>query len=299
MNFHLLISRLYWSIIKKTKLQNNKKSYEYWLSKGYVNEPEISFIIQSHNKSPQVLYIVDKLRKWPQSEIIVIDDGSDLKHINVLSKHLCKANEFIIRANDLYENIMYDKAIRFANGSYLVLLQDDDDFEDLSWIENGLFYFSQYPQLAILGGNNGLDFIVDEEQKYGIGVNVENNSGLPFCFVHHVDRAPMWLNKKLFEEKLKHIDFDFAPFQYDDCELCLRAWLNGLSVAWYNTNFKSLSAEGMRIWNSSFTGTQCRRNAAKLYDLYKDKKGLLDKLVESANKEKINTQGHLIFKVND
>ena len=55
----------------------------------------------------------------------------------------------------------------------------------------------------------------------------------------------------------------------------------------------------MRIWNSSFTGTQCRRNAAKLYDLYKDKKGLLDKLVESANKEKINTQGHLIFKVND
>lgn len=49
----------------------------------------------------------------------------------------------------------------------------------------------------------------------------------------------------------------------------------------------------MRIWNSSFTGTQCRRNAAKLYDLYKDKKELLDKLVKSANKEKNKYSGSL------
>ena len=94
----------------------------------------------------------------------------------------------------------------------------------------------------------------------------------------------MWLDKNLFMEKLMHIDFSFAPFQFDDSELCLRAWLKGLQVGWYDARFKSLSAGGMRIWNSSFTGEQCRRNAAKLYLMYKDKKELLDQLLLEARK---------------
>ena len=49
-------------------------------------------------------------------------------------------------------------------------------------------------------------------------------------FVHCVDRAPMWINKNLFMEKLHHIDYSFAPFMGDDQELCLRSWLNGLLV---------------------------------------------------------------------
>lgn len=38
-----------------------------------------------------------------------------------------------MRANDLYENVMYDKTIRFANGEYIVLMQDDDEITDLDW----------------------------------------------------------------------------------------------------------------------------------------------------------------------
>lgn len=284
MDIRMTWERFYWALVKKTKVQNNKKSYEYWRSKGYLNTPRISFIIQSHNKSYQVIHIVKKLRKYPDAEIIVIDDGSDLRHTDALSKFLQNANEFIIRANDLYENVMYDKAIRFSNGTYIALLQDDDDFENLSWVEEAISYFERYPQLSILGGNNGLDFVADEERKFGLGASYENESAESgsFRFVHHVDRAPMWLNRELFMQKLKHIDFSFAPFQFDDCELCLRAWLNGLQVGWYDAKFKSLSAGGMRIWNSSFTGTQCQRNAAKLYEMYKNKKEQLDKLVTNA-----------------
>lgn len=284
MEISLLIDKIYWSLVKRTNIKNNKKSYEGWLSKGYENTPNVTFIIQSHNKSRQVIHIVKKLRKWPASEIIVIDDGSDMKHVKSLSHFMRLANEFVIRANDLYENVMYDKAIRFANGKYIALLQDDDDFEDLSWVEEALSYFSKYPQLAILGGNNGSDFVVDDTKKYGLGAELERKGEVPFLFVSHVDRAPMWLNKELFLDKLKHIDFSFAPFQFDDCELCLRAWLQGLQVGWYDAHFKSLSAGGMRIWNSSFTGEQCRRNAAKLYVMYKDKKELLDKMLDEAKK---------------
>lgn len=287
MDIRMTWERLYWALVKKTKAQNNKKSYEYWLSKGYLNTPRISFIIQSHNKSYQVIHIVKKLREYPDAEIIVIDDGSDAQHTAALTQCLQNANEFIIRANDLYENVMYDKAIRFSNGKYIALLQDDDDFESLAWVEEAVSCFEKYPLLSILGGNNGLDFIIDEERKFGLGGNYEHEptENGSFRFVHHVDRAPMWLNRALFMEKLKHIDFTFAPFQFDDCELCLRAWLNGLQVGWYDARFKSLSAGGMRIWNSSFTGTQCQRNAAKLYEMYKDKKEQVDQLVANAKAE--------------
>lgn len=288
MNIRLSIEKLYWAIIKRSGIKDNKKSYESWLSKGYCNAPEVSFIIQSHNKSTQIKHIVSKLRNYPASEIIVIDDGSDLRHIHAISHYMLKANEFVIRANDLYENVMYDKAIRFANGKYIVLLQDDDDFADLSWIDHALSYFSKYPQMVILGGNNGQDFVLNEKEKTGIGIPYKDFNKDIFHFVHQVDRAPMWLNKTLFEEKLRHIDFSFAPFQFDDCELCLRAWLNDLSVGWYDAKFTSLSAGGMRIWNSSFAGTQCRKNAAKLYEMYKDQKNEIDKKISEVRKNHSN-----------
>lgn len=282
MGLQLFINKLYYAFLKKSGVKNNKKSYAYWLGKGYVNDPEVSFIIQSHNKSLQIKHIVEKLRNYPKSEIIVIDDGSDLRHMHAIAQYMQRANEFVIRANDLYENVMYDKAIRFSNGKYIALLQDDDDFENLSWVEEALGYFAKYPLLAILGGNNGQDFVIDEENKYGIGADYKDGFEGRFRFVHQVDRAPMWLNRSLFEERLKHIDFSFAPFQFDDCELCLRAWLQGLQVGWYDAGFKSLSAGGMRIWNSTFTGEQCRRNAARLYVMYKDKKAEIDRYVLKA-----------------
>lgn len=285
MDIRLFLNKIYWALMKKSGVKAGKKSYEYWLAKGYTNAPGVSFIIQSHNKSLQVKHIVKKLRQWPGAEIIVIDDGSDLGHIRALARCLQGANEFVIRANDLYENVMYDKAIRFSNGKYIALLQDDDDFDTLDWVRQALAYFGRYPRLAILGGNNGHDFAIDEARQFGMGVPYEHPSATAFQFVHTVDRAPMWLNRALFDEHLGHIDFSFAPFQFDDCELCLRAWLNGLQVGWYPSGFKSLTAGGMRIWNTSFTGTQCRRNAALLYKLYRDKKEAIDKRVAEARNQ--------------
>ena len=106
---------------------------------------------------------------------------------------------------------------------------------------------------------------------------------IEFFFVPHVNRAPMWLNRSLFLEKLKHIDFDFAPFQFDDVELCLRTWLNGCQVGWYKTGFSSLSAGGIRIWNNAFTQEQCEKNICKLYDLYSDKDVELHRIINTSN----------------
>ena len=115
----------------------------------------------------------------------------------------------------------------------------------MSWVDDAVFYFEKYPELAILGGRDCLDFAIDKQKgRFDILDYDLPTKDIDFCFVPHVNRAPMWLNRSLFLEKLKHIDFDFAPFQFDDVELCLRTWLNGCQVGWYKTGFSSLSAGG-------------------------------------------------------
>ena len=157
-------------------------------------------------------------------------------------------------------------------------------FKDLSWVDDAVFYFEKYPELAILGGRDCLDFAIDKQKgRFDILDYDLPTKDIDFCFVPHVNRAPMWLNRSLFLEKLKHIDFDFAPFQFDDVELCLRTWLNGCQVGWYKTGFSSLSAGGMRIWNNAFTQEQCEKNICKLYDLYSDKDVELHRIINTSN----------------
>ena len=282
-DIRLFIEKLKLSFQKRTGVVQAKKSYATWLAKGYVKEPLVSIVLQSHNKSLQIRHILPKLRAWGDSlEIVIIDDGSDISHTQALAESLTGANEFLVRANDLYENVTYDKAIRFANGKYIALLQDDDDFDDTSWIDNALRYFDAHSHLAILGGKDGLDMEFEHDRQTAHG-GKKADGGREFQFVVSVNRAPMWLNKELFCRHLHHIDFSFAPFQFDDYELCARAWLQGLQVGWYDAKFKSLSVGGMRLWNGSFTQEQTQRNGKRLYAMYADKIEEIRKKVEACN----------------
>ena len=269
--------------LAKRFLKKKQKTYEDWLAKGYRNHPKVSFIIESHNKSLGVRRIVRKLREYPEAEIIVIDDGSSFAHTRALVKFLDGGNEFLVRANDLYENVMYDKTIRFANGRYVVLMQDDDEITSLDWVDKGIRYFERYPDMAILGGLDGLNFVIDDEKRWGYVDQYSDKAKGEFRFVHSVNRAPMLLDRDLFLKHLGHIDFSFAPFQCDDCELCLRAWLSGLKVGWYDAGFESMLAGGMRIWNKGLIGVQEIKNRGKLYEMYKDRVNEISALVEKAN----------------
>lgn len=265
----LLIEKIKLGLQKRTKVTSKKKSFASWNAKGYNNSPEVTFIFQSHNKSLQLMHVIPKLRSFPSAEIIVIDDGSDFEHTSLLTKFLTGANEFLFRSNDLYENITYDRTIRMANGNYVALLQDDDDFEDTSWVSAAVSYFKKYPRMAILGGKGGLDIAFEHDRHYAHGGASMNKSD--FTFVTAVNRAPMWLNKELYMQHLHHIDYTFAPFQFDDYEICARTWLCGLQVGWYDAKFKSLSVGGMRLWNNAFTEEQSAKNGRRLYDMYIDK----------------------------
>ena len=217
----LIIEKIKLALFKRTGAVQQKKNHASWEAKGYRNEPAVSFIIQSHNKS-------------------------------------------------LFENVTYDKAIRLANGKFLALMQDDDDFENVSWVTEAIELFNKYPKMVILGGKWALNVKFHPEQEKGCGTKRDMGDA-KFQFVDAVNRAPMWIRKDLYEQHLHHIDFRFAPFQYDDDEICLRSWLLGLQVGWYDAKFHSLTAGGMRLWNSEFTKEQMERNGHLLYQMYADK----------------------------
>lgn len=302
MNLLLTIDKIRLALQKRLggkKTAKGGKSFAAWQSRGYNNTPEVSVIIESHNKSLQVMHVVEKLRQWQSIEIIVIDDGSDMEHTQRLAESLTRGNEFLIRANDLYENVMYNKALRFAQSDYIALLQDDDDFDSLQWLSEALTLMRQHEQMVFLGGMDGFDveFLDGDGKEH----TLEENLSLPlesirrakagtilsgdgqFRFVPAVNRAPMFVNRKLFLQHLHDIPFSYAPFQYDDYEVCLRAWLCGLEVGSYSANFRSLAAGGMRLWNNAFTQEQMRRNGPQLYYSFKDKMAEIRDKVEKAN----------------
>lgn len=284
MSLSLFIDNLKRSLQKRTKITQNSKSYSGWQSRGYINAPRASIIFESHNKSLQIIHLVEKLRQYSSDiEIIVIDDGSDLSHTQALAKYLTRGNEFLVRANDLYENVMYDRTIRLANSNYVALLQDDDDFDDFTWIDRAIELMQSHPKLAILGGMDAMDVVFDDDTHRGHGGPFPH--GEEFCFAPTVNRAPMWINRQLFLQYIGHIDFDYAPFQYDDYEMCLRAWLQGVQVGWYKVNVKSLTVGGMRLWNNAFTQEQCLRNGPRLYDTYKTRIDEIHTLVQQANRK--------------
>ena len=123
MGISLYIDKVKLAVLKRLgKTKKSGRTYAAWAAKGHLKEPLVTFLIQSHDKSLQVCHVLPKLRTFPHSEIVVIDDGSSLEHTARLARELTGANEFLVRANDLYENITYDKCLRFCNGRYVALL---------------------------------------------------------------------------------------------------------------------------------------------------------------------------------
>lgn len=276
----LFIEKIKLALQKRSGVTQQKKDHASWVAKGYRKAPKVTFILQSHDKSLQICHVLPKLRKYEDAEIIVIDDGSKLEHTERLVAELTGANEFLLRANDLFENVTYDKAIRLANGRYIALMQDDDDFDGIGWVEEAVRLFEDHPKMAILGGKGGLDIAFEDDRQWAHG-GASMTAG-SFAFVTAVNRAPMWIHRELFMQHLHHIDFRFAPFQFDDYELCARAWLSGLQVGWYDAGFRSLTAGGMRLWNNAFTKEQSERNGKLLYQLYADRREEIGRKVKEA-----------------
>jgi glycosyltransferase involved in cell wall biosynthesis len=277
---------------------------------SYNNNPRTTAIVQFFNKRQNISSIITSLRASGFEELIIIDDGSVDGSYEDWMRHLIRPNDFLLRCNDLFEVRTYDRAIRMARGEYVCLLQDDDILPaGSSWVSNALQLFSLFPKLLILGGRNGLDFMLpdpippDGSQAYRCdgdicgspGINkhriyekpvfTEPTANLPFMFTTSVNRAPVFIRKQPFID-LGGINQDYAPFQFDDDEASVRAWLAGYQVGlYYCPCHRDIGVGGMRLYNSDRVERQAAINAKKFYETYFGiiEHGELQRKIDEAN----------------
>jgi glycosyltransferase involved in cell wall biosynthesis len=266
--------------------------------------------LQFFNKRQNIKSIIEALRLTTAEEIIIIDDGSLDGSYEDWMKYLDRPNDFLLRCNDLFEVRTYDRAISMARGKFICLMQDDDiPPRNNTWIEQALTLFDTLPDLLILGGRSGLDFLmpdpvapnkpseyerigdiggcpgVNKHRIYDTALYREPTSGIPFMFTYSVNRDPTFVRRKPFLE-LGGINQEYAPFQFDDDDACVRAWLAGYQVGLYACPFiRNVGTGGMRLFNSKRVSDQAAINAKKFSDAYSTHiaNGYLQSIIDSAN----------------
>jgi glycosyltransferase involved in cell wall biosynthesis len=291
----------------QVKIEDVRRSREKYT---YQENPRLTMIVQFFNKRHNIEKIIEHLRFTSAEEIIIIDDGSVDGSYEDWMNYLDRPNDFLLRCNDLFEVRTYDRAIRMARGEFVCLLQDDDiPPPNNLWVEQALTLFDTFHDLMILGGRDGMDIMLpdpiytSEPQEYRrIGDIVECPgihklriygpphyrepiSGIPFMFTMTVNRAPTFLRRSSFLE-MGGINQKYAPFQFDDDDACVRAWLEGYKVGFYTSSFtRNFDIGGMSLFNSERLKKQIRINVKKFYSDYSDHlaNGYLQELVNTAN----------------
>lgn len=224
--------------IKRIQKQKSQRAS----GQAYVEQPSVSVIVQSFNQVKNIATLESRLRRAEPGELIVCEDGSTDGSLEVWAQRLTRPNDFLLRSNDLHEIRTYGRAISFARGEIVCLMQDDDrPPADGSWLAGALGLFTAYPKLAVLGGWCGFNDYFDTAFNApwlpagkGSIPFVDPTTRLPLVFVENVNIGPYFLRKTVFEH-LGGFDMQFSapgePGITFESEFCYRVWKKGYQVA--------------------------------------------------------------------
>lgn len=208
---------------------------------SYKEAPRTSVIIQSFNQVRNIAFLESRLRATCMDELIVCEDGSLDGSLEEWLKWLKQPNDFLLRSNDLHEIRTYSRAIDFARGEIICLMQDDDrPPKDGRWLAEALQLFEHYPRLAILGGWIGfMNYFAEEYNAPWLRPNrglipfEDPHTSRAFMFVENVNIGPYLFRKDAYLE-LGGFDPTFSkpgsPGICFESELCYRAWKRGYQV---------------------------------------------------------------------
>ena len=260
-----------------------KKTLAWWKKRGYLYNPTVSFLLETHNMAKDAISVIKGLRKFKDAEIIVMDDGSSHNHTKLLLDELSGVNEFLLHANDLFSVLTMNRACYFARGKYIAKIQDDDEYVGTGWVNDAVALFEKYPDLMVLGGRTALSFPANWEPPRKPN---RNRCFQGFRFVQAINEAPMWIRRADFIE-LGGLDEDFAPLMYSEVEISFRAWLAGKSVGWYGPNVKrhANKTAGRRATKRPLLLEAYDRNKILLHEKFSSELGNMCAMVRQRNRK--------------
>lgn len=272
----------------------------------YAERPRVSVIIQSFNQVRNIAVLESRLRRTCADELIVCEDGSVDGSHEEWKGRLTRPNDFLLHSNDLHEIRSYDRAIGFARGEIVCLMQDDDrPPANGEWLASALELFARHPRVAVLGGWCGFDdFFATETNTPWSAVGegridtVEPAIGLPMVFVENVNIGPYLVRRSAYQE-LGGFDLSFSPpgepgitFEAD---LCYRAWERGWEVALTDIPVKQTDgSEGYALPGGTYLWGQVARernelaNKQRLEERYADCLPTIQSAVTRANRRLVS-----------
>jgi GT2 family glycosyltransferase/ADP-heptose:LPS heptosyltransferase len=268
-----------------------------------------SFIISTYKQVNLVKNCIEGIRKFhPESEIIVVDDGSSSNHVHNLRQ--IEGIELLTSFHNSGFGTNNNKGIYRAKGDIIILI--NNDVELTMPIEQELErIFNADQKIGIVGC---LLFYPDGRVQHG-GHRFINDRTDFFHYDHCVPFEQSDMAKKsrynisvtgalmaLRKSMVDHIGAFKKEywFAYEDNELCLRAWTTGYRV-YYSADISAIHHEGITRGVNQVqkqrTGTlkkelmtrQAFFNDIKLYDT-KD----IMRMVRKANGEKVPERPHRI-----
>lgn len=114
------------------------------------NIPLISVVIACYNDAQYIEQAVISAlsQTYPNKEVIIVDDGSDVATKAILQKLKPRITKLITQENQ-GQSIARNKGIREAKGEYILNL-DSDDFFEVSFCEKAIKKFQEDKEIAIV-----------------------------------------------------------------------------------------------------------------------------------------------------
>jgi glycosyltransferase involved in cell wall biosynthesis len=269
---------------------------------AYADDPRVSVIVQSFNQVRNVPALESGLRRTNADELIVCEDGSIDGSDEAWRRRLVRPNDFLLHSNDIHEIRAYDRAISFARGEFICLMQDDDrPPHDGSWLARAIALFENHPGLAVLGCwcgfNDWFDYAYNAPWlPAGDGKipYADPRSGTPMMFVENVNIGPYLLRRSVYHE-LGGFDHEFSPPGQPgitfESEFCYRAWVRGYQVALIDVPVKLETGEeayilpgGTSLWGMADRVRNEVANKQRIEDLYADGFAEVQEAVNKANR---------------
>lgn len=304
--FAAAVRRLRWAMLIKPRAAtvekiNARKDDRLKSGAWYIEKPRCSVIVQSFNQVRNVAHLEARLRATSVDELIVCEDGSlDGSHEAWL-RLLVNPNDFLVHSNDIHEIRAYNRAIAYAKGEIVCLMQDDDrPPADGRWLAEALDLFDRYPNLAVLGGWCGFDQYFEVEYNapwLPAGVNpipfVDPPTRRPMAFVENVNIGPYLVRKSAFDE-VGGFDLRFSaagePGITFESEFCYRVWYSGYQMAVTDIPVKQQAGTvsyilpgGTTIWGNEARMRNELANKQLITDLYDDKLTAIQTNIRAAN----------------
>ena len=136
----------------------------------------VTVIITTYNRYNYLIQAIKSvlMQDYPNKEIIVVDDNSNEE----ISKKISRIEEIIYIRNDtnLGASESRKKGFKFANGEYVIFMDDDDFYIDKQFLSKSVDIFTNYQvshNLVFVSGNANL--LLSDSNQIVEGAKLDHN----------------------------------------------------------------------------------------------------------------------------